>query len=194
VPPGTRLLLYTDGLIERRGRPLDEGMQRVSELIGGGRDVPVDDLAQQILARMQPGQGFEDDVALLLYFRPAPLDEEFPADPDELAPVRRKLRAWLGQLSLAAETAQDLLIAACEACANAIEHGYHDRPAGTVRMSAEVAGPAIQVTVSDHGRWRAPRQVPFRGNGLKLIRATMQDVTITTEETGTSVEMRAAAR
>ena len=86
-----------------------------------------------------------------------------------------------------------MLIAACEACANAIEHGYHGSTAGTVRLRVEVTGPDVRITVSDHGRWRPPSQARDRGHGLKLIRATMRDVEITANDLGTTIEMWAGA-
>lgn len=124
--------------------------------------------------------------------RPEPLNLAFHADPDELAAVRRQLRGWLGQLRLDPAIAQDVLIAAGEACANAIEHGYRGAREGIVRVRLEVIGADLLVTVSDRGRWRPPRHLPDRGHGLKLIRATMREVTITAGEMGTTVEMRAS--
>jgi Histidine kinase-like ATPase domain len=57
-----------------------------------------------------------------------------PADPDELARLRRELNGWLTQFSVDSLIPQDVLIAACEACANAIEHGYRNASGGTVRL------------------------------------------------------------
>jgi serine phosphatase RsbU (regulator of sigma subunit) len=63
---GATLLLYTDGLIERHDQPLDEGLallhRTLSELGGPAR--PVDELCDQLLARMLPAHT-EDDVALI---------------------------------------------------------------------------------------------------------------------------------
>ena len=193
VPEGATLLLYTDGLVERRGLDLDEITGRAAGLLRDGRQTPVAELAERIMTSLAPGQGYEDDVALLLYSRPSPLSLSFPADPDELAPVRRQLRGWLARLSMDSLVAQDVLIAACEACANAIEHGYHGSTAGTVRLRIEVTGPDVRITVSDHGRWRPPSQARDRGHGLKLIRATMRDVEITANDLGTTIEMWAGA-
>jgi anti-sigma regulatory factor (Ser/Thr protein kinase) len=105
--------------------------------------------------------------------------------------VRRQLRAWIDRLSIDSLVGQDVLIAACEACANAIEHGYRGAAAGTVRLQVEVTGSDVLITVSDHGRWRPPSQARDRGHGLKLIRATMRDVEITANDLGTTIEMRA---
>ncbi|MFI5065833.1 MAG: SpoIIE family protein phosphatase, partial [Streptosporangiales bacterium] len=194
VPEGALLLLYTDGLVERRRVDMDLTTAQAASLLRGGQQVPVADLADTLMAGLAPAAGYEDDVALLLYRRPAPLDLSFPADPDELALIRRALRGWLGQLSLDPMAAQDVLIAACEACANAIEHGYLGSGAGTVRLRAEVSGPDVLLTVSDQGSWRPPRQLRDRGHGLKLIRATMRDVAITSGDSGTTVRMRAGHR
>jgi PAS domain S-box-containing protein len=194
VPEGALLLLYTDGLVERRRVDMDLTTAQAASLLRGGQQVPVADLADMLMAGLAPAAGYEDDVALLLYRRPAPLDLSFPSDPDELAFIRRALRGWLGQLSLDPVAAQDVLIAACEACANAIEHGYLGSGAGAVRLRAEVSGPDVLLTVSDQGSWRPPRQLRDRGHGLKLIRATMRDVAITSGDNGTTVRMRAGHR
>ena len=37
---GSTILLYTDGLVERRGSPLDEGLRRLAEVGGGERGRP----------------------------------------------------------------------------------------------------------------------------------------------------------
>jgi PAS domain S-box-containing protein len=192
VPEGATLLLYTDGLVERRGGlDFDETTRRAAALLRDGRQAPVADVAERLMTGLAPGRGYEDDVALLLYSRPSPLSLSFPADPDELVMVRRRLRAWIGRLSIDSLVGQDVLIAACEACANAIEHGYRGTPAGTVRLQVEVTGSDVLITVSDHGRWRPPSRARDRGHGLKLIRATMRQVQITASDLGTTIEMRA---
>ncbi len=191
IPEEATLLLYTDGLVERRGLGLDVTTRQAAALLQDGYQTPVAQLADQILADLAPAPGYEDDVVLLLYSRPAPFSIQFPADPDELAPARRRLRGWLGKLSMDPQVAQDVVIAACESCANAIEHGYRGSRAGTVWLRVEATGPDLVITVTDRGRWRPPRQVRDRGHGLRLIRATMRDVAITGGELGTTVEMRA---
>ncbi|MDQ0933234.1 SpoIIE family protein phosphatase [Streptomyces turgidiscabies] len=67
---GESVLLYTDGLIERRREPLDTGLARLTEtaLRGAGMNVP--DLCELFLHH-QPGADYPDDRALLLA-RPNP--------------------------------------------------------------------------------------------------------------------------
>ncbi|MGY2081664.1 SpoIIE family protein phosphatase [Modestobacter sp. SYSU DS0657] len=65
VARGSTVLLYTDGLVERRDQVFDEGVERLrTELTTlGGR--PVDEIADTLLARLLPSEGAEDDVALI---------------------------------------------------------------------------------------------------------------------------------
>nr|WP_234343538.1 SpoIIE family protein phosphatase [Streptomyces sp. NRRL F-5123] len=191
VPPHATLLLYTDGLVERRRRPLTEGIERAQTAVCEGRHIGVEDLAARIMDRMAPPGGYDDDVALLLYRHPAPLNVAFPAYAAQLAPVRRALRNWLNECALPPQTVQNVLVAVGEACANAVEHGHRDSPGGTVRLRAEVQSDAMRLTVSDTGGWRAPRPETDtdRGRGFTLMRALMQNVTVTSDAGGTTVAL-----
>jgi PAS domain S-box-containing protein len=192
VPARATLLLYTDGLIERRRQALTIGIDRVSALVQHGRSAPLEELATDVMETMAPPAGYDDDVALLLYRHPGPLDLEFPADATRLAPIRSTLRGWLDRSGVDTGTAQNVLVAAGEACANAIEHG-HRQVRGLIRLSALVTAHDVRLVVTDTGNWRVPRpaETPHRGRGLLLIRALMNEVTITTGTTGTVVGMRA---
>lgn len=115
----------------------------------------------------------------------------FPAEAAQLAPVRRALRSWLNQCALPPQTVQNVLVAAGEACANAVEHGHRDTPGDTIRLRAEAQQGSMRLTVSDTGRWRPPRPEanPNRGRGVALMRALMQNVTVTSGPDGTTVAM-----
>ncbi|WP_162599701.1 SpoIIE family protein phosphatase [Nocardioides solisilvae] len=66
LPPGAVVLLYTDGLVERRGQDLDDGIDElravVAELLPAAADL--DGLLDGLLARLLPDHA-EDDVALV---------------------------------------------------------------------------------------------------------------------------------
>ncbi|MFD5415708.1 SpoIIE family protein phosphatase [Streptomyces nojiriensis] len=64
LPPGSLLVLYTDGLIEARDRDLDQGM---AQLAGALRRVeqPLEELCEGILRQLLPCAQ-QDDVAVLL--------------------------------------------------------------------------------------------------------------------------------
>ncbi|MFE9681798.1 SpoIIE family protein phosphatase [Streptomyces sp. NPDC006285] len=191
VPARATLLLYTDGLVERRSRPLTAGIDQASEAVQDGRDAAVDDLATEVLARLAPVNGYDDDVALLLYRHPAPLEMSFPAESSQLAPVRKALRNWLGQCELPPHMVQSVLVAAGEACANAVEHGHRDTPGETVRLRAEAHVDVLHLTIADSGRWKQPQPHlnTHRGRGVGLMNALMQQVTITADPAGTTVDM-----
>ncbi|MGN6131457.1 MAG: PP2C family protein-serine/threonine phosphatase [Nocardioidaceae bacterium] len=63
-PLGARLLLYPDGLVERRGEHLDVSLQHLSERLRTRRHLPLQAMADQLLADVPACH--DDDVALLL--------------------------------------------------------------------------------------------------------------------------------
>ena len=76
---GSTVLLYTDGLVERRGQSLDDGLAKLRSTLGelGRQSVTVDELCDQVLERMLPLRP-EDDVALVAV-RLHPQDRPRPA-------------------------------------------------------------------------------------------------------------------
>jgi len=193
VPARATLLLYTDGLVERRGRSIDDGIASATDLVQDGRSQTLDQVADHLMFRLEPSGGYSDDVAMLLYRQPAPLAMNFAADVNHLAPSRAALRSWLTQAGVEPDQIQDVLTATGEAVANAIEHGYSDQPEGTVSLRATAVVDALQVTVIDSGTWKAPRIIPGvnRGRGITLMRGLMEDLTIDSNEAGTTVHLYA---
>jgi serine phosphatase RsbU (regulator of sigma subunit) len=61
---GATVLLYTDGLIERRDADLDTGMVRLRETLVELSDLPLEELLDALLTRLVDGRP-EDDVALV---------------------------------------------------------------------------------------------------------------------------------
>jgi PAS domain S-box-containing protein len=64
IQRGGTLLLYTDGLVERRDRDLDAGIDELLRVVGELADLPLDQLCDRLLERMFLPDT-EDDVALL---------------------------------------------------------------------------------------------------------------------------------
>jgi serine phosphatase RsbU (regulator of sigma subunit) len=193
LPARATLLLYTDGLVERRRSGLDHGIARASVLLQDGRGLTLDDLAVQIMSRLAPSDGYQDDVALLLYRHPAPLQLEFPAHVSQLAPTRAALRSWLTRARVDPVQTQDMVIAVGEAIANAIEHGHRHSPEGIISLHATALCDQVQLTVVDTGSWKPPRPDTntHRGRGIKLMRALMHSVAINPGATGTLVHLSA---
>ncbi len=193
LPPRATLVLYTDGLVERRRIPLDDGIARAAAFIQEGLASPLGDLADQIMSRLAPGGGYQDDVALLMYRQPAPLELEFPAHISQVSTTRMALRGWLKRAGVDAGETMKVLIAAGEAVANAIEHGHRQSPEGTIRLDATALVDEVQVTVTDTGVWKTPQPDidAHRGRGVTLMRGLMRDVTIKPDTAGTTVHMTA---
>jgi serine phosphatase RsbU (regulator of sigma subunit)/PAS domain-containing protein len=61
---GVTVLLYTDGLIERRDSDIDDGMERLVAALADLADLPLQELCDRVLERMVEGQP-DDDVALV---------------------------------------------------------------------------------------------------------------------------------
>jgi anti-sigma regulatory factor (Ser/Thr protein kinase) len=188
---GSILFLYTDGLIERRGERL---LDRQSELARAAVDGPSepDALCGHVAETMLTGPAPEDDVALLalLYAGRAvatDLDLTIGTQPEDLAGVRRAIRAWLEPSGATETEIEATVLAANEACANAVEHAYGPGDA-TFDLRGEWSPDTIRVTISDWGSWRAPRGEQ-RGRGITLMRAFMDDVEIIPSETGTTVHL-----
>ncbi len=193
LPARSVLLLYTDGLVERRHTGLDDGIAKVCALMHEGRNAELEHLASQIMQRLAPSDGYQDDVALLLYRHPAPLQIDFPADVDRLADVRSTLRNWLIQAEVNPDQIHDVLIAAGEAVSNSIEHGHRDRPGGLIKLRATVSADLVRLVIVDSGSWKPARAADqhHRGRGINLMQALMQDVTIDPEIEGTTVHLTA---
>jgi serine phosphatase RsbU (regulator of sigma subunit) len=193
IPARAMLLLYTDGLVERRRSALDDGIARVCDLLQEGRSSALEHLANQIMSGLAPRGGYQDDVALLLYRHPAPLQLDFPADVNQLADSRAALRSWLTRAEVTPEQVHDVLIAAGEAVANAIEHGHRDKPNGVISLRAIALANRVLLTIVDTGAWKPPQPHvdPYRGRGITLMRALMHDVAIDSVSGGTTVQLSA---
>ena len=194
--PGDTLLLYTDGLIERRRRPLDEGLGRLVEAAsatGGDPGVLVD----HVVARMkEAGEGEDDVAAIALTVLPDPAGRmtlRLPAKPMFVAALRRRLRERLRVIGLAQDDVFDVVLAVSEAAANAIEHAADPASPSIVVDVAPTDGRVI-LSVRDYGRWKDAPPEADRGRGLELIKALVEAPSIARSPAGTTVTFRAAIR
>ncbi|WP_194905521.1 SpoIIE family protein phosphatase [Quadrisphaera sp. INWT6] len=64
LPAGATLLLYTDGLVERRDSDLTEGIERLAVALGAAAELPLPELLDAVLGELV-GAGGADDVAAL---------------------------------------------------------------------------------------------------------------------------------
>ncbi|MDP9165235.1 MAG: SpoIIE family protein phosphatase, partial [Actinomycetota bacterium] len=191
LSPSSTLMLYTDGLVERRNDLIDNGIQRAGEVLADTIGHPADVVADAVLERLWPGKGFDDDVAIVVYRRPpAPLQLDVPATPDQLSDLRGELGRWLRATGIPDDLAGDIVLVVNEACTNSIEHAYRAVAPGRVQVCAEAKGRGILIKVTDFGSWKLPDANPrTRGRGVPLMRAVSGDVTLDGTATGTTVTM-----
>ncbi|MFE5034928.1 PP2C family protein-serine/threonine phosphatase [Streptomyces sp. NPDC056683] len=64
--PGDTLVLYTDGLIERRDQDIDVGLGQLSAVLGEFAHLGTEQLADIVLARLGVASGGRDDIALVI--------------------------------------------------------------------------------------------------------------------------------
>jgi phosphoserine phosphatase RsbU/P len=69
IAPGTLVCLYTDGLIERRGQTMDDGLARLCQAVTAQ---PPDAACAAVMAAMVGSQPVRDDIALLMVQRSLP--------------------------------------------------------------------------------------------------------------------------
>jgi PAS domain S-box-containing protein len=190
MDPGSTLLLYTDGLVERPGENIDDGMAELAARVREAPDDP-DGLCDHLLATLVPAGGATDDVALLtLRNLPVPdrFSAEFPAEPESLAPMRSMLRRWLSHAGAGELEIAEITTACGEAATNAIEHAGMS---GDTRfeVSGIRDGREVEIAVRDQGSWREERPGDH-GRGLDLMRTLMDTVAVEPGSEGTTVSLR----
>lgn len=191
LPPGSTLLLYTDGLVERRGASISDGLARLAVEAAKparGPGALCDDVVDALLGGVAP----EDDVAVLTVqaapLAPGRLTLELPAKPAVLPSIRRALRQWLAGIGASTREIHDIQVAVTEAAANAVEHAYGP---GDATFGVEVAATngSVEIVVRDSGAWRDPRG-SGRGRGILLMRALTNELELSRGSDGTRVRMR----
>lgn len=194
LDPGATLVLYTDGLVERRGESFDLGIRRLERALRATADLDTDARCDAIIERLLDGVEQDDDVALLCVRRSGATRARFstrltPA-PSELGALRHRIAGWLRRHRLEEQEIASIVLAVNEAVANAIEHG--GRNAADVMVDATMVDGALTFEIRDRGRWKDRPSDPDRGRGLLLMRALMDDVEIERGRSGTLIRLRRA--
>jgi serine phosphatase RsbU (regulator of sigma subunit)/anti-sigma regulatory factor (Ser/Thr protein kinase) len=189
LTPGSTLILYTDGLVEDRSMPLDVGFDRLRASLRTGPD-DLDAMCEHLAACVSGAESAQDDVAILAVrwlALGAALDLRVPSQQRVLRPLRGTLRRWLAGAGVTDHEAYEILVAASEACSNAIRHGA---PQAThFDLKAELDGD-VAIVVRSSGRWRERRSSAPGGRGLDIIRQFMDETEVDAGEDTTEIRMR----
>ena len=171
VADGSRLLLYTDGLIESRDADIDEGIDRLAAALADGPE-GLDPLCDHLLVALGRDGDHDDDVALLVA-------ELSGLDSSRIATWRldggvervSEARGWVGDTLVAwdleplAELAE-LLVS--ELLTNALRHAR-----GPVELTVLLLDEIVTIGVSDGDqplpRLRRSGASDEGGRGLQLV-------------------------
>src|SRR6185312_2443072 len=193
VNPGDTLLLFTDGLVERRRESINTGFDRLRDaFIKAPADV--EELCDYVLERTVSEQASHDDIAVLAVRVLGPplgaLQLTLPAKAGSVPLVRHRLRVWLHENvpELDKVARSDLEVAWSEACTIVIRHAFGPGDA-TFDASAARDGDAVALQVRDTGQWRPPRG-RHGGRGIALMRELCDEVRVDRRPEGTTVTMR----
>ncbi len=202
---GDAVLLYSDGLIERPGRPLQASTAEFADLAAGiaagtngfvidAPARPIDRLCSETLELLLRSTGYNDDVTLLAaQRRPAipPLHITTDATIQAARKVRAAMREWLTAIGAEAGDISDVVHAISEFVENTVEHGYStDVPDGVV-VSAELGGDGmLRASVTDRGTWKDHRAGERgRGRGLAMAEALVTESHVTHGSEGTTATL-----
>ena len=186
---GSTLILYTDGLIERRADSIDSGLARLKDAAVVRSGYEPERLCDEIVDEFADGS--LDDIVFLC-IRREPLDSRifsrvFPAVPKSLHTVRRELRAWFAEQGVEGRQAEEVLQACGEGCANTVRHAYGEQPGeATLELRLRSDGRLV-VRIRDSGLWRTQAHTDSSGHGMEIMRALSEHVHIHRTPQGTTV-------
>ena len=193
-PPGALLVLYSDGLVERRRQSLDEGFNRLVEAVTRRARLPIDFVADGVLSELLADSDGVDDVVLLVLRSPVSsptmLLRKLHATPGELASIRTELGRWLDAVGLPRDHAAQLVMAVGEACMNVVQHAYTNEHHQLVRLEGAVDGDEVVVAVTDTGTWKEHSTQSVGGRGVALMRRLVPSVQFQRRPVGTTVVFR----
>jgi anti-sigma regulatory factor (Ser/Thr protein kinase) len=181
------LVLYTDGLIERRGESLDEGLERLRKAVRSwdpeplcgrlmddlvGSHVPTDDIALLVL-RVHPtsrgnGRGPGSSGSTEVSTSPAVVRSElFARDPSSVGAARHFISECVAQLGL--RSLPDVQLMVSELATNAVVHAQSSFDVTLERLPGDV----VRVEVRDFGGGM-PRVLDcdpsaVQGRGLQIV-------------------------
>jgi serine phosphatase RsbU (regulator of sigma subunit) len=171
LPSGALLVMYTDGLVERRGRDLDAGIDALAAHVRAGSR-PVQTLPGALVDALAPG-GSEDDIAILVarisdesVQRKAELD--VPPVGSAVQDGRHFATATLTEWEVPPEVVQDATLIVSELLTNAIVYGS---PPIRLRLRKTPEELAIEVDDAASAMPRKLRATPtdLHGRGLAIV-------------------------
>ncbi|OBJ17430.1 SpoIIE family protein phosphatase [Mycobacterium colombiense] len=191
LPSGSTLMLFTDGLVERKHESIDDGIARAADVLAQTMTSPLDTVADVVLRELAPTAGYDDDVAMVIYrHRQTPLRIETGATADQLVIIRHRLADWLHAAGVPDDRAADIVLVVNEACTNCVEHAYRGFAAGTMLLEVSIADGEVRTRITDYGSWKMPAIPPGNGGrGLPLMRVLSDSMELDKTASGTTADI-----
>jgi serine phosphatase RsbU (regulator of sigma subunit)/anti-sigma regulatory factor (Ser/Thr protein kinase) len=171
IDDGSLLVLYTDGLVERRTEDIDVGLAKLREIFApGSADRPLEDLCKATLAGVYADQQRDDIALLIARLRRIPEDNfvswkltsELTSAHRARTLIRRPMKRWgLTELIPAAE------LLASELVTNAVRYAQ-----GQIGLRLILEGGLVIEVLDDSAalpRLRHPDDEEERGRGLQVV-------------------------
>lgn len=188
---GGTLVLFSDGLVERRGEEIEVGLQRLADLVPGLIELPAGEICDGLAKGLGVDVTRDDDVVILVAKLEAASEpifsRRFPAQPDQLVKIRQAVREWSQQCDLPDELHDDLLILVGEASSNVVRHAYGDGHRGDVGVTVRLGDWNVEVEVRDWGEWTDSSAQSGPGLGLGIMRKLAPDLSHESLPGGTRV-------
>ncbi len=185
---GSILAMFTDGLVERRGASIDDGIRRAEQALAG----PAESLAavaDRVLALI--GEGGQLDDAAFLIARMVSDRDHLVFNPlrslSDVRGLRATLGRWLTNNGVGDDDVLAITLAVAEAAVNSLQHAYGLR-GGTAEVEVHKTATDIVATVRDSGTWRHEGATTGGKRGLALVRG-LTDAVIQPGPEGTTVTM-----
>ena len=177
LPADAAVVLYTDGLVERRGEDLDEGL-RVLRDLASDLDVRALDAPQQLVHGRLP-EGPDDDVAVLVAAlgeaeATVRLAHTYDGSEGAVADARRRVRDLLREQGIGEAVADDAVLVTSELVTNAVVHAA-GRPC---ELRVDLDERELRIEVHDQARYEPRKQRPDHedehGRGLQIVSTLAQ--------------------
>ncbi|MEV3873860.1 SpoIIE family protein phosphatase [Streptomyces sp. NPDC049906] len=170
LPEGTRLVLFTDGLVEDRSRDIDEGLERLRTTLEAHTHRTVDGLCEATLDALVPDTP-SDDIALLIgrtriFGGDRVAECEVPSDPAAVAEVRAFVERTLADWGLVEEAFTTELILS-ELVTNSIRYATGPVHVRVIRDRSLICEVSDRSSTSPHLRRAATTDEG--GRGLFLV-------------------------